>query len=139
MSLFGRGGASASESEGDEENRDAEDTGRADGTAGAPLRVEDVRETLCEVIDPDIGVNIIDLGLVYELEVEPGGRIVVTMTLASQGCPSAPLLEHFVHKALAARHRTTDTVVHWVWKPVWDPSRITPEGFDQLRALGFRF
>ncbi|MDQ1293635.1 MAG: hypothetical protein QG608_1516 [Actinomycetota bacterium] len=115
------------------------DTQPTEDTTRAPARVEDVRETLCEVIDPDIGVNIIDLGLVYGVEVEQSGQIVVTMTLASQGCPSAPLLEHFVHKALAARHHTTDTVVNWVWKPTWDPGRITPEGFDQLRALGFRF
>jgi metal-sulfur cluster biosynthetic enzyme len=115
------------------------ETQPSEDTTRAPARVEDVRETLCEVIDPDIGVNIIDLGLVYGVEVEQGGRIVVTMTLASQGCPSAPLLEHFVHKALAVRHHTTDTVVNWVWKPAWDPGRITPDGFDQLRALGFRF
>jgi metal-sulfur cluster biosynthetic enzyme len=101
----------------------------------APVPADDVREALYEVVDPELGINIIDLGLVYEVTIDESNAITIDMTLTSAACPLTPLIESQVRGILARFSDTT--VINWVWTPPWGPHRITDEGREQLRALGF--
>jgi len=92
----------------------------------------DVREALRHVIDPEIGINIVDLGLVYRIEVE-GARARIAMTMTSPACPLADYLKDLV--ALAIRDHVpdvvdVDTVVEW--EPPWDPDMMSDEARRQL-------
>jgi len=95
---------------------------------------EAVREALHAVIDPELGISIVDLGLVYGVHLEDG-RAMVDMTLTSAACPLTDVIEEEVAEAL--RDLVTGVRINWVWIPPWGPDRITPEGREQLRALGF--
>lgn len=98
------------------------------------VTVEDVEEALKDVIDPELGINIVDLGLVYGLTVE-GGNAVIDMTLTSAACPLQDVLEEQTFAALdpiTESHR-----INWVWMPPWGMERITDDGREQLRAIGF--
>ena len=97
--------------------------------------VEDVSEALFEVIDPDLGVNVVDLGFVYDVQVDEHGAAALRMTLTSPACPLNDFIEAQVRKVLAGV--VSDVRIEWVWKPVWSPDRITPDGREQLQAIGF--
>ena len=95
---------------------------------------EQVWEAMKDVIDPELGINVVDLGLVYGITVEEGNA-VVDMTLTSAACPLTDLLEEQTFAALdpiTESHR-----INWVWMPPWGPERITDDGRDMMRALGF--
>jgi metal-sulfur cluster biosynthetic enzyme len=102
----------------------------------APEKHDQVVEALKEVIDPELGVNIYDLGLIYELfESEEDQSLLINMTLTSAGCPLTDVIEEQTAQAL-------DGVVeafriNWVWMPPWGPERITDDGREQMRAIGF--
>lgn len=96
-----------------------------------------VTEALRNVIDPEIGVNIVDLGMLYDVRVDDDGLIEVDMTLTSQACPLGEVLRDQVYQAIQAIGLPAAVCVNWVWKPAWGPERITDEGKEQLRALGF--
>ncbi|GER22040.1 metal-sulfur cluster biosynthetic enzyme [Zafaria cholistanensis] len=103
------------------------------GAAQASL--EDVEEALRDVIDPELGVNIVDLGLLYGLKYAEDGALLIDMTLTTAACPLTDILEDQVASALeniVDSHR-----LNWVWMPPWGPERITDDGRDQMRALGF--
>jgi metal-sulfur cluster biosynthetic enzyme len=105
----------------------------AAGAAQASL--EDVEEALRDVIDPELGVNIVDLGLLYGLKYAEDGALLIDMTLTTAACPLTDILEDQVASALeniVDEHR-----LNWVWMPPWGPERITDDGRDQMRALGF--
>jgi metal-sulfur cluster biosynthetic enzyme len=104
-------------------------------TAPSPAEVVEVEEALRDVVDPELGVNIVDLGLVYGLTVDESNHAVVDMTLTSAACPLTDVIEDQMSTALAdvvAGHS-----VNWVWMPPWGPEKITDDGREQLRALGF--
>lgn len=108
-------------------------TEAAEGSAQTPL--EDVEEALKDVIDPELGVNIVDLGLLYGLKYADDGALLIDMTLTTAACPLTDILEEQVASALDSvvdEHR-----LNWVWMPPWGPERITDDGRDQMRALGF--
>lgn len=95
---------------------------------------EQVIEALKDVIDPELGINVVDLGLVYDVTVE-NGEAVVDMTLTSAACPLTDVLEDQTFAALdpiTEAHR-----INWVWMPPWGMEKITDDGRDQLRAIGF--
>ena len=92
-----------------------------------------VREQLKNVIDPELGLNIVDLGLVYDVEVE-GGQATVTMTLTSPGCPAGGMIMAGAQEAARSTDGVDDADVKLVWKPFWTPDRIDP---DVRAALGF--
>ena len=97
--------------------------------------VDEVREAMMDVVDPELGVNIVDLGLVYGLSVEDDGTAVIEMTLTSAACPLTDVIEDQVAQSLEGlvpSHR-----INWVWMPPWGPDKITDDGREQLRALGF--
>jgi len=95
-----------------------------------------VRDALAEVIDPDLGVNIVDLGFVRGVAVE-GRTAVITMTLTSAACPLTGVLEDQIRAGLAPLGCVDDFRVDWQWIPAWRPAEITEGGREQLRAIGF--
>ena len=97
--------------------------------------VEDVTEALRDVVDPELGINVVDLGLVYGLTVDDANIAVVDMTLTSAACPLQDVIEDQMRMALDGL--VADFRVNWVWMPPWGPDKITDEGREQLRALGF--
>ncbi|MGW0035493.1 iron-sulfur cluster assembly protein [Gordonia sp. NPDC003376] len=94
-----------------------------------------VREALYDVIDPDLGVNIVDLGFIRRIHIDPTGRAIIAMTLTSAACPLTVVMEGQIRSVLSAMD--TDFEVCWEWLPSWRPSEITEDGRDQLRAIGF--
>ena len=105
-------------------------------TAITPELNEQAIEALKEVTDPELGVNIVDLGLVYDLAWdEENDALVISMTLTSAGCPLTDVIEDDISKALDGL--VTAFRINWVWMPPWGPERITDDGRDMMRALGF--
>lgn len=101
----------------------------------APEKFDQVLEAMKNIIDPEIGVNIVDLGLVYGLQESDDGALLINMTLTSAGCPLTDVIEEQTAEAL-------DGVVeafriNWVWMPPWGPEKITEDGREMMRAIGF--
>jgi len=101
---------------------------------------DDVLEAMKDVVDPELGINVVDLGLVYDVRVEAaeaGSAPVITldMTLTSAACPLTDVIEDQAHSALEGMVKGVK--INWVWLPPWGPDKITEEGREQLRALGF--
>jgi metal-sulfur cluster biosynthetic enzyme/ribosomal protein L22 len=95
-----------------------------------------VRDALAEVIDPDLGVNIVDLGFVRGVVVD-GRTAVITMTLTSAACPLTGVLEDQIRAGIVPLGCVDDFRVDWQWIPAWRPGDITDSGREQLRAIGF--
>lgn len=104
-------------------------------TTTLPTNVADVEEALRDVIDPELGINVVDLGLVYGLTVDGQNHAIIDMTLTSAACPLSDVIEAQVDQALEGL--VTSHRVNWVWMPPWGPDKITDDGREQLRALGF--
>jgi metal-sulfur cluster biosynthetic enzyme len=102
--------------------------------------IEDLEEALRDVVDPELGINVVDLGLVYGIQAE-GGVATIDMTLTSAACPLTDVIEDQARAALTGGPGgglVDDIRINWVWMPPWGPEKITEEGREQLRALGFR-
>jgi metal-sulfur cluster biosynthetic enzyme len=99
-------------------------------TVPAELTQEAVRQALRQVKDPELDMNIIDLGLVYDVEVA-GGDVHVNMTLTSPGCPAGPMITNDAYRALRGLEGVTDVDIEIVWEPYWTPERMDPK----VRAL----
>jgi metal-sulfur cluster biosynthetic enzyme len=97
-----------------------------------------VRAALSDVIDPDLGVNIVDLGFVRAVAIE-GRTAVITMTLTSAACPLTHVMEGQIRTGLAALDCVEGFRVDWQWIPAWRPADITDSGREQLSAIGFSF
>ena len=106
--------------------------------------IEDVEEAMRDVVDPELGVNVVDLGLVYGIDVAEEGNTqtaVIDMTLTSAACPLTDVIEDQTRQALTGGPGpglVDDIRINWVWMPPWGPDKITDDGREQLRALGFR-
>jgi metal-sulfur cluster biosynthetic enzyme len=113
-------------------------------TATVPSH-DEVEEAMRDVVDPELGINVVDLGLVYGLTIDPseteGEAAVVTidMTLTSAACPLTDEIEGQAQAALTGGPRPLASAIkiNWVWMPPWGPDKITDEGREQLRTLGF--
>ncbi len=105
------------------------------GQPAAPQEVEDVLEALRDVVDPELGVNVVDLGLVYGVTLGDDGAATIDMTLTSAACPLTDVIEDQAANALEGL--VPDFRINWVWLPPWGPDKITEDGREQLRALGF--
>src|SRR3954469_20795593 len=115
-------------------------TETATGAAGGPARVEDIEEAMRDVIDPELGINVVDLGLIYGVHVDANNVATIDMTLTSAACPLTDVIEEQTRAALTGGPGggvVSDFRINWVWLPPWGPDKITEEGRDQLRALGF--
>jgi metal-sulfur cluster biosynthetic enzyme len=97
--------------------------------------VEDVLEALRDVVDPELGINVVDLGLVYGVDVDAEKIATLDMTLTSAACPLTDVIEEQAREALDGL--VADFRINWVWMPPWGPENITEDGREQLRALGF--
>ena len=100
----------------------------------------DLEEAMRDVVDPELGINVVDLGLVYGLNVERGeaGHVaLIDMTLTSAACPLTDVIEDQSRTALVGAGLVNDIKINWVWNPPWGPDKITEDGREQLRALGF--
>ena len=106
--------------------------------------LEDVEEAMRDVVDPELGVNVVDLGLVYGIDVVDESNTstaVLDMTLTSAACPLTDVIEDQARQALTGGPGpglVDDIRINWVWMPPWGPDKITDDGREQLRALGFR-
>jgi metal-sulfur cluster biosynthetic enzyme len=94
---------------------------------------EEILEALRDVVDPELGINIVDLGLVYGVRMD-GDVAVLDMTLTSAACPLTDIIEGQVFQVLDGL--VTDHTINWVWVPPWTPEKLTPQGREQARAIG---
>lgn len=99
------------------------------------LTREALINALRSVFDPEISVNIYDLGLIYRLEFDPQGRVEIDMTLTSPACPVAGTLPHEVGRVIDAVPGVTDTLVRLVWDPPWSQSHMSEEAQLTLGLL----
>lgn len=93
-----------------------------------------VRQVLRYVVDPELQMNIVDLGLVYGVEVREDGKVVINMTLTSPGCPYGPTLLFQVRQAAVTLRGVKQVDVNLVWEPAWGPDKMSE---DARLALGF--
>ncbi|MDD9207310.1 metal-sulfur cluster assembly factor [Georgenia sp. 10Sc9-8] len=107
----------------------------AAGGAPEPTTAADVEEAMHDVIDPELGINVVDLGLVYGITVDQNNEAIIDMTLTSAACPLTDVIEDQASQALDGL--VSASRINWVWMPPWGPEKITPMGREQLRALGF--
>lgn len=107
----------------------------AGAPAGGPSNVADVEEALHDVIDPELGINVVDLGLIYGIVLDQNNHAVIDMTLTSAACPLTDVIEDQTGQALEGI--VDGFRINWIWMPPWGPEKITQDGKDQLRALGF--
>ena len=103
---------------------------------------DDIDEAMRDVVDPELGINVVDLGLVYDARVEEtddGVVVTLDMTLTSAACPLTDVIEDQTNAALTGGPTplAAEVKINWVWLPPWGPDKITDEGREQLRALGF--
>jgi metal-sulfur cluster biosynthetic enzyme len=104
-------------------------------TDSTSISIDDLTEAMRDVVDPELGINVVDLGLVYGLTVSPDRIATIDMTLTSAACPLTDVIEDQTRTALEGL--VEDFRINWVWMPPWGPDKITEEGREQLRALGF--
>ena len=97
--------------------------------------LDDIEEALKDVVDPELGINVVDLGLIYGLQFEDDDSLTIDMTLTSAACPLTDVIEDQTQTALEGL--VDRWVINWVWMPPWGMEMITEDGRDQLRALGF--
>jgi metal-sulfur cluster biosynthetic enzyme len=118
----------------------AASAGPGDGAASAKAAVDDVTEAMRDVVDPELGINVVDLGLVYGVHVDDENIATLDMTLTSAACPLTDVIEDQTRQALTTGPGgglVNDFQINWVWLPPWGPDKITDDGREQLRSLGF--
>ena len=107
----------------------------AAGGGTATVSEEDVTEAMKDVVDPELGINVVDLGLVYDVHLDEHSNAVLDMTLTSAACPLTDVITDQTEQALEGL--VNDVAINWVWMPPWGADKITDDGREQLRALGF--
>ncbi|MFT4188168.1 MAG: metal-sulfur cluster assembly factor [Aeromicrobium sp.] len=107
----------------------------APSAPSAAATQEDVIEAMKDVVDPELGINVVDLGLVYGAHVDEHSNLVLQMTLTSAACPLTDVIEDQTRSALDGI--VNEFRIDWVWMPPWGPDKITDDGREMLRALGF--
>ena len=89
--------------------------------------IDEVRETLREVEDPELRMSIVDLGLIYDVDMDEDGMVTVNMTLTSPACPVGPMLQGMIYHKLTGMDGIEDVEVNLVWDPPWDPRKMASE------------
>ena len=117
------------------DNMKTADLPEVDLSAPKPTSEADVLEAMKDVVDPELGINVVDLGLVYGVDVDEHSNTVLNMTLTSAACPLTDVIEDQTRAALEGI--VNEFRINWVWMPPWGPDKITDEGRDMMRALGF--
>lgn len=104
----------------------------------APKRVateEEVFEAMRDVVDPELMVNVVDLGLVYGVTIDENNNATIDMTLTSPTCPLTDRIEYDTQTVLEGL--VNSAAINWVWMPPWSLAMITDDGREQLRAVGY--
>lgn len=104
----------------------------------APTRVateEEVFEAMRDVVDPELMVNVVDLGLVYGVTIDENNNATIDMTLTSPTCPLTDRIEYDTQTVLEGL--VNSAAINWVWMPPWSLAMITDDGREQLRAVGY--
>jgi metal-sulfur cluster biosynthetic enzyme len=96
---------------------------------------DDVLEAMKDVVDPELGVNVVDLGLVYGVTIDVANDAVIDMTLTSPTCPLTDQIEY--NTQLALEGLVNSATINWVWLPPWSLEMITEDGREQLRSIGY--
>ncbi|QCV88543.1 metal-sulfur cluster assembly factor [Acidipropionibacterium jensenii] len=96
---------------------------------------DDIIEAMKDVIDPELMVNVVDLGLVYGVQIDDEANVTIDMTLTSPTCPLTDRLEYDTQTVLEGI--VNSVAINWVWLPPWGLERITEDGRAQLQAIGF--
>ncbi|MEF2279995.1 metal-sulfur cluster assembly factor [Deinococcus sp. YIM 134068] len=115
---------------------DANVTAQGTTLEGLPTE-EQILEALKVVKDPEIPVNVVDLGLIYGVDVGEGGVVDITMTLTSVGCPVQDLIRADAEMAVGRLDGVSEVNVEFVWTPPWGPDKMTEDGKRQMRMFGF--
>ncbi|MFI9271690.1 metal-sulfur cluster assembly factor [Kitasatospora sp. NPDC052896] len=105
------------------------------GTTAGTVSVEDLTEALMDVVDPELGIDVVNLGLIYGIHIDEADVATIDMTLTSAACPLTDVIED--QAKTATDGLVKDLRINWVWMPPWGPDKITDDGREQLRALGF--
>lgn len=97
-------------------------------------------EELKKVIDPELNVNIVDLGLVYDVGIDPSAgsgqvNVTITMTLTTPGCPLSMVFEEWIPAAVKNIEEVKDVKINLVWEPPWDPDKMSDEAKEQMGFL----
>ncbi|MGW7613055.1 metal-sulfur cluster assembly factor [Streptomyces sp. NPDC054766] len=100
-----------------------------------PASEEEVREALYDVVDPELGIDVVNLGLIYGVHIDDANIATIDMTLTSAACPLTDVIEDQAKSATDGL--VNELRINWVWMPPWGPDKITDDGREQLRALGF--
>lgn len=119
---------------------EAASAAEAPAGGGGKAAVAEVEEAMKDVVDPELGINVVDLGLVYGVHIDDENVATIDMTLTSAACPLTDEIEEQTRQALTTGPGgglVNDFRINWVWIPPWGPDKITDEGRDQLRSLGF--
>ncbi|RAG81466.1 metal-sulfur cluster biosynthetic enzyme [Streptacidiphilus pinicola] len=114
---------------------EAAETESFESVSKGSVPVEDLMEALMDVVDPELGIDVVNLGLIYGVHIDEGDVATVDMTLTSAACPLTDVIEDQARTATDGLVK--DLRINWVWMPPWGPDKITDDGRDQLRALGF--
>lgn len=120
----------------DSNTTDANVTAQGTTPEGLPSEAQ-ILEALKVVKDPEIPVNVVDLGLIYGVEVGEGGVVDITMTLTSVGCPVQDLIRADAEMAVGRLDGVSEVNVEFVWTPPWGPDKMTEDGKRQMRMFGF--
>lgn len=93
---------------------------------------EKVLANLRKVMDPELNINVVDLGLIYDIEISDGGAVNIIMTLTTPGCPLHDSIVSGVKYCIEEMDEVKNVEVNLVWEPAWTPERMTPDGLKQL-------
>ncbi|RRD51493.1 metal-sulfur cluster assembly factor [Arachnia propionica] len=96
---------------------------------------EEIEEAMKDVVDPELMVNVVDLGLLYGVTIDEEGNVTLDMTLTSPTCPMTDRIEYDTRYVLDGL--ATSVTINWVWLPPWTLEMITDDGREQLRAIGY--
>lgn len=100
-----------------------------------PLQEEDVLGQLKEVMDPELNVNIVDLGLIYEVDVDEENNVDILMTLTTPGCPLHGVFDELVKKELRKLDKVEDIEVELTFEPRWSPEEMSDEARDKMGSI----
>lgn len=97
------------------------------------ITAEVIKEELKNVLDPELNVNIVDLGLIYDIQITDDNVVKIKMTLTTPACPLGPQVMQDVRNALTVLEGVKDVVIDFVWEPAWTPERMSEEAREQLK------
>ena len=98
---------------------------------------EEIRSAMKQVEDPELGVNVVDLGLLYGVQIGDDGAVILDMTLTSMGCPLTEQILGDARAAVGPLEGVTSVDVNWVWDPPWSPEAMTEEGRFLMKVMGY--